>query len=122
MESEKRKFTRFFFRMEAEISVNGNVSRVDELRNLSVSGCLLPLSARGDIGDDCKIKIILGPDENSPVVLIEGKIIRLDKESTAVQFTRIDPESLEHLHKIAQYNATDPEKVEREIKERPGLF
>jgi hypothetical protein len=31
-------------------------------------------------------------------------------------FTKIDPESLDHLHSIALYNASDPKKVEQEIK------
>lgn len=121
MGSEKRKFTRFYLKMAAELEVGGKVYQVEELSNLGIGGCLFPVSA-GAHGDDCIVKIFLGPRGSSPVVYIEGKIARIDKSSTAVKFSRIDPENLDHLQKIALYNSPDPDKVEQEIKEHPGLF
>ena len=122
MTAENRKFTRFHFRMRAEFSVNNNIYKLEELINLSIGGCLLPVATIAEPGEICFLKIFLGDDDYSPVVSIEGKIVRVDENSTAVNFTKIDPESLEHLHRIAQYNASDPGKVEEEIKKHPGLF
>ncbi len=122
MTADNRKFTRFFFKMKSEFSVNKNIYVLEELINLSIGGCLLPITAVAEQGEKCFLKILLGDDEYSPHVSIEGKILRVDSDATAVSFTKIDPESLEHLHRIAQYNASDPEKVEQEIKKHPGLL
>ena len=122
MTADNRKFTRFYFKMKSEFSVNKNMYILEELIKLSVGGCLLPVGAKAEPGDKCFLKILLGDDEYSPHVSIAGKIVRVDDDTTAVGFTKIDPESLAHLHRIAQYNAPDPEKVGQEIKKHPGLF
>lgn len=122
MGSENRKFTRFYYKMRSELFVNGCVHKLEELINLSIGGCLLPSSVNAKTGDICQLKIMLGDAEEAPVVSVEGKIVRIDDVTSAVVFTKIDPESLEHLHSIALYNASDPKKVEQEIKKHPGLF
>ena len=108
--------------MRSEFSVNNNLYIFEELINLSIGGCLLPGATQAEPGDKCLLKILLGDNEYGPAVSIEGEIARILDDTTAVSFTKIDPESLEHLHRIAQYNASDPEKVEEEIKKHPGLF
>jgi hypothetical protein len=45
MGSENRKFTRFYFRMKSELSVNGCTYKIEELINLSIGGCLLPTAS-----------------------------------------------------------------------------
>jgi hypothetical protein len=122
MGSENRKFSRFYYKMRSELSVNNCTYKIEELINLSIGGCLLPSSVNAKTGDICMLKIMLGDSEDAPVVLVEGKIVRIDDVTSAVVFTKIDPESLEHLHSIALYNASDPKKVEQEIKKHPGLF
>jgi hypothetical protein len=54
--------------------------------------------------------------------MIEGEISRCDPGAVAVKFTRIDIDSLFHLHNIIRYNSPDPDKVEKEIHEHPGLL
>ncbi len=122
MGSENRKFTRFYYKMRSELSVNRCTYKMDELINLSIGGCLLPTSVHAETGDICQLKIMLGDNDVAPVVSVEGKIVRIDDVTSAVVFTKIDPESLDHLHSIALYNASDPKKVEQEIKKHPGLF
>lgn len=122
MTDENRKFSRFYYKMRSVFSVNNNEYEMDELINLSIGGCLLPLVVPAKSGDECSLKILLGDNEEGPVVFVEGKVIRVDDDTTAISFIKIDPESLEHLHMIAQYNSSDPKKVEEEIKKHPGLF
>ena len=122
MVDENRKFTRFYYKMRSEFVVNNYSYEVDELINLSIGGCLLPVVTNAKNGDECSLKIMLGDNEEAPVVSVEGKIVRVDHDTTAVNFIKIDPESLEHLHRIAQYNSPDPGKIEKEIKKHPGLF
>ena len=108
--------------MRSVFTVNKDVYEMDELINLSIGGCLLPLVINAKSGDECSLKILLGDNEEAPVVSVEGKVVRVGDDTTAVSFIKIDPESLEHLHRIAQYNSSDPKKVEDEIKKHPGLF
>lgn len=122
MSSEKRKFTRFNFKMRSELFINEDVYQADEIINLSIGGCLLPVDVKAQPSDECLFKIMLGADENEPVILINGEIVRSESGITAVRFIKIDTESLEHLQRIARYNSSDPEKVEEEIREHPGLF
>lgn len=122
MTAEKRKFTRFYYKMNAEIDVNDYSYQVSEIRSLSIGGCLLPVEVKGAPGDNCVVKILLSQGDEGPVVYIEGEITRIDDNSTAVKFVKIDPENLTHLHRIAQYNSPDHDKIEKEIKEHPGLF
>lgn len=121
MGDENRKFTRFYYKMRSEFSVNDYTYELDELINLSVGGCLLPVVADAKSGDLCSLRILLG-DREEPVVSVEGKVTRINDDTTAVNFVKIDPDSLVHLHRIAQYNSPDPEKIEEEIKKHPGLF
>ncbi len=122
MGTEKRKFTRFYYKMKSEVTINNEIYKVDELINLSVGGCLLPVVVNAKKDDECMLKIILGEGEGTPVVEVDGVIVRVNEDTTAVNFTRIDPESLGHLHNIVRYNSPDPDKTEHEIKEHPGLL
>ena len=55
-------------------------------------------------------------------VSIRGEIIRCQDGIVAVKFTGIDPDSLFHLQNIIRYNSADPDIIEQEIKERPGII
>jgi hypothetical protein len=122
MGDENRKFTRFYYKMRTEFSVKDCRYEVDEIINLSIGGCLLPVVADAKSGDECSLRIVLGDNEEAPVVSVEGKVTRVNDDTTAVSFIKIDPESLVHLQRIAKYNSSDPEKIEEEIKKHPGLF
>ena len=122
MGTEKRKFTRFYYNMNSEFIVNNVAYKLNELINLSVGGCLLPVAVKAKKDDDCMLKILLGEDEDSLAVEVEGKIVRVNEDTTAVNFIRIDPVNLGHLHNIVRYNSPDPDKTEHEIKEHPGIL
>ena len=48
--------------------------------------------------------------------------MRLDAEYVAIKFTKISPEDLYHLQNIIRYNAPEPEVIEKEIDEHPGIL
>lgn len=122
MGDENRKFTRFYYNMRTKFSVKNYTYEVEEIINLSVGGCLLPVVADAESGDECSLKILLGDNEEAPAVSVEGRVVRVNDDTTAVGFMKIDPESLVHLQRIAKYNSSDPDKIEEEIKKHPGLF
>jgi hypothetical protein len=58
MPGEKRRFTRVPFRVRAEIMADDFSSRAEEILNLSVGGCLLPVKADLEKGTECHVKIL----------------------------------------------------------------
>ena len=121
MTEEKRRFSRIVFSMNAELTVGGKIYPVAEIVNLSVGGCQL------DIGEDyppttpCSLLIVLNPADRSMNVDVDGEIVRSDGGVVGIRFSTISPEALGHLQNIIRYNAPDPDRIEQEIIDRPGL-
>jgi hypothetical protein len=93
----------------------------EDINNLGVGGCLLPIKADLKPGTPCDIRIRLSGTSGGLSVRVSGKIARCHPETVAVQFTHIDPDSLFHLQNIVLYNSPDPDTAEQEIAEHPTL-
>ncbi len=119
---EKRWFTRVPFRVRAEIMVHDFSYSAEEILNLSVGGCLLPVEAELAPGTGCDLKIIMAGTTSELSIRVKGEIVRSEAGAAAVKFTGIDPESLFHLQNIIRYNSPDPEAVDKEIRDHPGLM
>ncbi|MBW1897713.1 MAG: PilZ domain-containing protein [Deltaproteobacteria bacterium] len=121
MADNRRKFTRVPFRVQAEITATDHVFNVEELSNLSIGGCLLPIAADLKEGTACHVKILLSGSSSEMSIRIDGEIKRSQPGTVAVKFIRIDPDSLFHLQNIIRYNSPDPDAVDREITKHPGI-
>ena len=119
---DKRRFTRVPFRMKTKMTIGDTEFGADEIRNLSIGGCLLPFEVPHAPGTACHIEILLNEEAPDLSVRVDGEIVRLDSGMTAVRFVRIDPDSLFHLRNIIRYNSSDPDMVEEEIEKHPGLL
>ncbi len=122
MSEEKRRFTRVQFNMAADLTVNSNVISFSNVENLSVGGCLLVTSVRLEVGATCRFWLPLEQANPDLGVEVYGEIARCDGESVSVRFTKITPESLFHLQNIIRFNAPDPDGIDNEISEHPGLM
>ncbi len=119
---EKRRFSRISFGMAAYLTVNEQRYLFSEIGNLSVGGCLLFMEdMHFEKGTPCQFRLPLDPENPDLIIEIFGEIVRCDGESVSVLFTRIDPQSLFLLHNVIRYNAPDPDVIENEINEHPGL-
>lgn len=122
MEKSQRRFSRIPLSFPARLIVDDTeVYDIRELANLSMGGCLVPLEEDIPNGTRCAITIRLAGGLGNTPVNIVGKAIRQDKNYVAIQFTRISPESLYHLQNLIRYNAPDPDQVEEEFSNNPGL-
>jgi hypothetical protein len=121
MSDEKRRFTRIPLKINAELTVNDVSYSIEEISNLSVGGCQLAITKDLEPETACRVKISLSGTSDEMSIMIEGEISRCDPGAVAVKFTRIDIDSLFHLHNIIRYNSPDPDTVEKEIHEHPGL-
>ncbi|MBW2348287.1 MAG: PilZ domain-containing protein [Deltaproteobacteria bacterium] len=128
MVQERRRFFRVPFDVRARLHVAGKELEIQGIRNLSMGGSLLSLKAQVSPGVPCKLVIQL--EGSRERLKISGEVTRNTGDTVAVKFTGIDPESLHgidpeslhHLRNIVRYNAPDPETVEKEFSERPGLL
>ena len=121
MNDNKRRFTRIPFKVHSELIVQGNAYTAEEITNLSVGGCMLPIVVELEPKTECQLKISLSGTTDGITINVDGEIIRSDQNAVAVKFTRIDPESLFHLQNIIRYNSPDADAIEEEIIKHPGL-
>jgi len=121
MRNEHRRFSRIPFKVNAELTLPDTSHTVQEINNLSVGGCMLPLLLNLEPGIPCRIKIMLEGTTEEMSVRAEGKVIRSTPDGIAVQFTGIDPDSLFHLQNIIRYNSPDADLIEFELSKHPGL-
>jgi len=121
MSEEKRCFSRVPFSVTAEININNVTYNADKINNLSIGGCLFPISEDLEVGSGCIVVIHLSGTSSEAKVQVNGEIVRCDPGMVAIKFTRIDPDSLFHLQNIIRYNALDPNEIEKEICCHPGL-
>lgn len=119
--TEKRRFTRIPFDVNARISVGNTTCQAHTIINLSVGGCLLPVDKAFHPGDACVVKIAIPGTTDDLCIRVEGKVIRCENNEVAIHFLTIDPDSLFHLKNIIRYNAPDLEQVEKELFDHPGL-
>ncbi len=121
MSEEKRRFTRVPFKVEAEIQIDDTLYHTEDISNLSVGGCLLPIQGDFEVGTSCRVKISLGGTSSELNVRVEGEIARNTPEGIAVKFTGVDLDSLFHLKNIVRYNSSDADAVEKEIRDHFGI-
>lgn len=121
MKKDKRRFTRVPFKVAAKLEA-GTVFEVNEIFNLSVGGCLLPVRAVLESGTACIVTIMLSGVSSEMNVRVDGEIVRCGENEVAVKFIRIEPDSLFHLQNIILHNSADTDVIEQEIREHPGLI
>ena len=122
MLKEKRKFSRISFGAGAEVIIGDVIYQVDEIINLSMGGCRLRIKAALKEGMVCQVKIPLSGTVGNININIHGEINRSVPGSISVKFTRIDPDSHDHLKNIMRLNSPDAEIVEKEFIKHPGIL
>jgi DNA-directed RNA polymerase subunit E'/Rpb7 len=56
-----------------------------------------------------------GAPENTPTMSMEGKVVRVTKEGTAIDFVSMDPDTYLHMRNLVLHNVMDPDQVEKEF-------
>ena len=121
MTRERRRFSRIPFNIEIEVAVDKGLFRSGTVLNLSIGGCLLKMSADLIPGTPCGVRFMLGQEGTGPELAMDGTIVRSQPGTVAIRFTAIDPEGLFHLQNLIRYNSQDPDMVDDEIRNHPGL-
>ncbi|MHB8764748.1 MAG: PilZ domain-containing protein [Deferrisomatales bacterium] len=88
-----------------------------ELANISLKGCLVAAIVGGPPAAEqaVSVAIHLQPDAPELDVALHGRVVRHHEHGLAVDFTEVPAESFQHLLRLVQYNASDPDAIEREL-------
>ena len=122
MGSEDRRFTRIPFKVYTQLKTKDAIYSTNFISNISMGGCLLPITSDLIPGTNCTIMIKLEGTTDELLIKIKGEILRTYKNAVAVKFVLIDTDSLYHLQNVIRYNSENPEQIEDEFSRHPGLF
>ncbi len=112
----QRRRTRVQSRKSASVAHSGGECR-GEVVNVSLKGCLIGLLEGELPRADEEISLSIHLEAGAPEldVVVDGRVVRLDATSLAVDITEVPPESFGRLFRLVQYNAPDPDEIEDEL-------
>lgn len=113
---DKRSFSRIHFQTEAIVRYRDREIAC-EVVNLRLNGAFLSIPDKIPLGEEVDAKILLSGTSSELSVKVKGKIIRLNDDGLALQFTGMDLDSFIHLKNIVAYNTENVAKTEKEFEE-----
>ncbi len=122
MTEERRQHFRVAFKVEAELAIQGSSYRAEEINNLSLGGCLLPIVEELAPGTACRVMIKMGGPSSELTISLNGEVLRSDEKGVAVKFTNMDPDCLLHLQNIVRHNAPYSQDAANEFQFKRGLI
>ena len=111
MVKERRKRTRIPAHFDVSITFRRSKIKVRTL-NISLTGISCTGDPRFQLNELCDIIMTLNSDVR---LVIAGKFLRIDENETIIAFLAMDEDTFYHLKKLIQYNAANPDKIEKEL-------
>ena len=113
MIEERRKRTRVPVGFELTVVVQGREIKVQTI-NLSLTGVSFFSDHAFLVQEPCEVHLNLHQDVN---LTIEGRVLRSSGNEIIVSFVSMDEESFYHLKRLMQFNAANPDQIEKEIND-----
>jgi hypothetical protein len=118
----RRDFTRVPLAIEAEVRAGDRVIVPDQTRDLCMRGLYLRGGETLPLQSSCEVRIFPGGRESGAVVEACARVVRVDSEGMALEFTEIlGGESYTHLRNLVLANAEDAGTVEQEFQSHLGI-
>lgn len=114
---EKRRNTRVAFQASADLKFSDKSYTHCETENLSIKGVSVFGITGHQVGEECELALALSGSTSELRLKMKGKIVRVDEDSIALNFTEIDLDSFYHLKNIVYYNSEDPDSIKSELAE-----
>ena len=125
---ERRRFHRFPFHADCQLTPAGRDSINCELLDLSINGALLKVddSFRDEVVPDTHIRLQMTGHVNGSRVELQMWVtaVRVQEHQLACRFTAVDAESFENLKNMVSDNLGDARLLDRELTQLdywPGL-
>jgi len=112
----ERRRTRIHTAKEATLIGKGE-SLHAVIDNVSLKGCLLQVGVDTGFPENTEAVLVIHLEKDNPEfdIRVQGIIVRREESVIALDFTAVSPESFQHLLRFVQYNAEDPEEIEKEL-------
>lgn len=127
-QEERRRFHRFPFHADCQLTPTGKDSIVCELLDLSINGALLEVddSFRDEVVPDTHLRLQFSGQVNGSRLELGMWVtaVRVHENHVACRFTAIDPDSFERLKTLVSDNLGDVRLLDRELTQLdywPGL-
>lgn len=118
---DAREFTRSAVSTKMEVHLPSGVVLEGNTRDLSLNGVLFATERSLPIGNSVRATLLLHSGEAECRIATEGFVVRVTECGVAIEFTKIDQDSLEHLRRLILHTAPDTEQVEHEYESHVGL-
>ena len=116
MDKERRKKTRVNFTTEVIVKTDkSEIAAEANSEDISLKGIFIRTETKIPVGTPCEMEILLTGTSTRLALRINGVITRQDEYGLGIAFDSMDLDSFMHLKNIVLYNATDPEKIEKEM-------
>ena len=122
MTDEKRQYDRVVFKVEAELTVQTGAYRAEGVSNLSLGGCLLPITEHFEPGTSCQVKIKMGGTSSELTIRLGGEVLRSNEKGVAIKFVAMGSDCLLHLQNIVRHNAPYSQDAAKEFQFKRGLL
>lgn len=118
---EHREFTRVPAHVWGVVAPGSDAETVYEVEQLSIRGGHAVTDERLDIGTTLSLQLTndLAPEALS--IPVEAIVRNHDGTGMGLEFTSMPLESYEHLQRLVELYAPDPDRVMKEIHEHVGL-
>jgi len=112
---ERRDFTRISVEIEIKIENEGTRVTSDRLRNISLGGAFILSEEKPPAGTPLTLTLSLVGPSSLLRMEVQAEVIREDDDGVAIEFTKIDLDSLMHLHHLIKIHSHNPEAVDKEF-------
>ena len=121
-ESNAREFTRVNTRINIVLSTGESKNMNGAVKDVSANGVYVSCEGEAPEGTECHVEIALSEDPAGPVIKGHGRVVRVEADGLAINFTEIIGEdSFVHLRNLVLYNAKQIDSVEAKFSKHAGI-
>jgi hypothetical protein len=112
--AERRRDVRVVFKTTTRLEFPDATFKECETHDVSVNGAMVAGVKGRKTGDRCKVTVCLRGKSSELHLKMDGEVVRLEKNSLALQFDNVDQDSFCHLKNIVFYNYHHPEELKNQ--------
>lgn len=113
--TEARESTRSPVTADMEVRLPSGVLLEGSAKDVSMKGVLFSTWRSLPVGNQVRVHLSIKTGDDVFCINTEGLVARICEDGVAIEFTKIDTESEEHLRRLVLYNAVKTAKTEYKL-------
>jgi len=119
---DSRKYTRSKISIAAQLTPEGGEPIDIMVDDLSLHGMLVHAEQQLEVGQPCRVRILLGRFKHELPMIATGSVVRTQDEYLAIQFGSIGIEAHEELESMILSHSEDPVQCLKEFSQSELIF